>query len=93
MRRMKIRKGVAAVAVGGALLVGRVLQVAAARSSSASDGPRTRTRWHWRCECGAHSRGGYLFKSDAEYNAQRHQWRKGVGHPMPEIDSTEETVE
>lgn len=40
--------------------------------------------YHWRCECGAHSRGGFLSQSDAEYAAQRHQWGKGVGHPMPE---------
>jgi hypothetical protein len=45
-----------------------------------------------RCECGAHSRGGDPFKVDAEYNAQRHMWRKGVGHPMPEIYSTEEEL-
>jgi hypothetical protein len=90
---MEIRKGVAAVAVGGALLIGRVIQVAVARSNSANDGPRTRTLWHWRCECGAHSRGGDPFKDDAEYNAQRHQWRQGVGHPMPEVYSTEEERE
>jgi hypothetical protein len=89
---MEIRKGVTAVAVGGALLIGRVIQVAVARSKSANDGPRTRTFWHWRCECGAHSRGGDPFKSDAEYNAQRHQWRQGVAH-QPEVYSTEEPVE
>lgn len=43
-------------------------------------------RHAWHCECGGHSqRGGFLSRLDAEYAAQRHQWRKGVGHPMPEI--------
>lgn len=45
--------------------------------------------WHWRCECGGHSRGGDPFKMDADYNAQRHQWNKGVGHPDPEVYSTD----
>ena len=27
---------------------------------------------------------------DAEYNARRHMWREGVGHPMPDVYSTEE---
>jgi hypothetical protein len=45
--------------------------------------------YHWRCECGAHSRGADI-KADTEYNAQRHMWSKGVGHPMPEVYSTEE---
>jgi hypothetical protein len=53
---------------------------------------KTRTLYHWRCECGAHSRGGDPFESDAEYNAQRHQWGKGVDHPMPAVYSTEEEV-
>lgn len=44
-------------------------------------------QYHWRCECGAHSRGGFLSEPDAEYAAQRHQWGKGVGHPMPETHS------
>ncbi len=54
--------------------------------------PKMRTLYHWRCECGAKSRGpgGDLMRSGAEYNAQQHQWRKGVGHPMPEVYSTEE---
>lgn len=93
---MKIRgwavRGVTAVAVGGALIIGRALRGAAARSSSAGGVPSTRTLWHWRCECGAHSRGGDPFKVDAEYNAQRHMWRKDVGHPMPEIYPTEEEL-
>jgi hypothetical protein len=50
------------------------------------------TLYHWRCACGAHSRGGDPFMSDAEYNAQRHMWRQGVGHPMPEIYSTDEDL-
>ena len=53
--------------------------------------PETRTLYHWRCSCGSHSRGGDI-ESDAEYNAQRHQWSKGVGHPMPEVYATEEEI-
>jgi hypothetical protein len=34
--------------------------------------------------------GGDPFETDAEYNAQRHQWSNGVDHPMPEVYSTEE---
>lgn len=52
--------------------------------------PKTTTLWHWRCPCGAHSRQGDYFKADAEQNAHRHQVRKGVGHPAPEVYSTEE---
>jgi len=54
--------------------------------------PKMRTIYHWRCECGAKSRGpgGWGIPSDADYNAQRHQWRMGVGHPLPEVYSTEE---
>lgn len=43
--------------------------------------------WRWKCVCGAHSRGGDWFKADADYNAQRHQWAKGVDHPLPEVYS------
>lgn len=51
---------------------------------------RLLTHYNWRCECGAHSRGGgFLMKFDAENAAYQHQWRKGVGHPMPETYSTE----
>lgn len=50
---------------------------------------RSGTFWHWRCECGGHSRGGDQFKADADQNAYLHQWRKGVGHPMPEVYSTD----
>jgi hypothetical protein len=50
---------------------------------------RPGTFWHWRCDCGGHSRGGDQFKVDADQNAQRHQWNKGVGHPMPEVYSTD----
>lgn len=58
-----------------------------------SDGAtKMRTLYHWQCECGAHSRGGDPFESDAEYNAQRHQWGKGVNHPMPEVYSTQVEV-
>jgi hypothetical protein len=43
-------------------------------------------RHGWQCECGGHSqRPGFLSELDAEFAAQQHQWRKGVGHPMPEI--------
>ncbi|WP_143666764.1 MULTISPECIES: hypothetical protein [unclassified Streptomyces] len=59
-----------------------------------SAAPKMRTVYHWRCECGAHSRlpGAWGLPVDARYNAERHQWRKGVGHPMPEVYSTEEEV-
>lgn len=53
---------------------------------------KTKTFWHWRCECGGHSRGGDFFKADAEQNAYLHQNRKGVGHPAPEVYSTQEPV-
>lgn len=55
--------------------------------------PRTQTFYHWRCSCGAHSRGGDPFESDAEYNAQRHQWRNGIDHPMPEIYSNQREID
>jgi hypothetical protein len=51
---------------------------------------RTWTLYHWRCPCGSHSRGGDPFERDAEQLAREHQLRKGAGHPMPEIYSTEE---
>ena len=69
----------------------------AAKKGSGSDRPRddenpyyakSGVYWHWRCECGAHSRRGDQFKGDADQNAQRHQWRKGVDHPIPEVYST-----
>ena len=44
--------------------------------------------YRWRCECGAESRYSDV-KADTEYNASRHQWRQGVGHPMPEVYLTE----
>lgn len=44
----------------------------------------------WRCECGAHSRSeGFLSESDASIAADRHQWRLGVGHPMPTVSFRE----
>lgn len=55
-------------------------------------GTKMRTLYHWRCECGSGSRGGDPFESDAEYNARRHQWSKGVDHSMPEVYSTEVEV-
>lgn len=61
-------------------------------SADAAGATKLRTLYEWRCECGAHSRGGDPFESDAEYNAQRHQWGKGVDHPMPEVYSTEVEV-
>lgn len=61
-------------------------------SADAPGATKRRTLYEWRCECGAHSRGGDPFESDAEYNAQRHQWSKGVDHPMPEVYSTEVEV-
>jgi hypothetical protein len=48
-----------------------------------------RTLYHWRCSCGAKSRGGDLFLQDAEQLAQEHMWRKGVGHPTPEVYAVE----
>ncbi|BDH15385.1 hypothetical protein [Streptomyces hygroscopicus] len=70
----------------------RALKGAALQPGTASAGPSTRPVYHWRCACGAHSRGGDPFKSDAEDNAQRHMWRKGKGHPMPEVYLTEEEL-
>lgn len=90
---MKIRKGVTAVAVGGALLVGRVVQIAVARSNGASAGPRTRTMWRWRCECGGKSRYSETSEFLAQCNADRHTLRKPVGHPKPEVYSAEEEIE
>ena len=48
--------------------------------------------WYgWRCPCGAHGGGGRgTIRSDAEHLAQRHVLRHPVGHPTPEIYSTEE---
>jgi hypothetical protein len=63
----------------------------AAQPGPTSGRPRNPMTYHWRCACGAHSRGGDI-KADAEYNAQRHMWREGVGHPMPEVYSTEEEL-
>lgn len=71
-------------------MVGKFLRGLGGQDDSRST--KTRTLYHWRCECGAHSRGGDPFESDAEYNAQQHQWSKGVDHPMPAIYSTEEEV-
>lgn len=61
-------------------------------SGNSGGATKLRTLYHWRCERGAHSRGGDLFERDAAYNAQRHQWGKGIGHPMPEVYSTEVEV-
>lgn len=41
--------------------------------------------YRWVCACGARGLDGQFNRSDVEYHAQRHQWRKGAGHPMPEI--------
>lgn len=72
-------------------MLGRLLHGFSGRERATS-ATKTRTLYHWRCECGAHSRGGDPFESDAEYNAQRHQWSKGIDHPRPEVFSTEEEV-
>ena len=50
--------------------------------------------WYgWRCPCGAHGGGGRgTIRSDAEHLAQRHMLRHPVGHPTPEIYSTEEEL-
>jgi hypothetical protein len=43
-------------------------------------------RLGWECECGARStRPGSVDMYDAKRLAQEHQWRSGVGHPMPVI--------
>ncbi len=64
--------------------------VAASQPEAPTSSPLSRTRYHWRYACGADSRsGGWLIASDAEYNGQRHMGREGVGHPMPEVYSTE----
>jgi hypothetical protein len=89
---MKIKRLAGAVAVGGVVLVGRVLQVAAARSRSADAGPRTRTVWHWRCACGGHSRYSETSEILAKWKADRHRFRQGVDH-VPETYSTEEEIE
>lgn len=82
--------GVTAVAVGGALIIGRALQGAAARSSSAGEGLRTRTVYRWRCECGGRSRYSETSEFLAQCNADRHRLRKPVGHPIPEVYPIEE---
>lgn len=71
----------------------RALQGAAEKPNSGANDRRSRTLYHWRCQCGAHSRGdgGWLFESDAEYNAQRHQWRSSAEH-SPEVYTTIEEV-
>lgn len=63
-------------------------------TASAPTRSNTRMAYHWRCSCGAHSRGpdGWPFSLEAENAAQRHQWKKGVGHQMPEVYSTQEEV-
>lgn len=66
-----------------------VARPSAERSAHGSYDASTHTHYHWKCECGGHSRGGWLFESDAQYAAQRHQWGQGVSHPMPMIYSTE----
>jgi hypothetical protein len=68
----------------------RALGAAESQPDALSDSPHGPTRYHWRCVCGAHSRAdGFLIAYDAEYAAQRHMWNQGVGHPMPDVYSTE----
>lgn len=56
------------------------------REEGQSYDARLLPRFGWQCECGGKSRRpGFLSSLDAEYAAQRHQWHKGVGHPMPEL--------
>ena len=59
------------------------------KSSDASTyDARNEPHFLWRCECGASSRGaGWLFESDAQQGADRHQWSKGIHHPAPEVYS------
>lgn len=92
VRHMKIGKVAAAVAMGGVVLIARVIQVAAARSSSESAGPRTRTMWRWRCECGGKSRYSETSEFLAQCNADRHRIRQGADHE-PEVYPTEEEIE
>ncbi|MGK5677649.1 hypothetical protein [Actinoplanes sp. URMC 104] len=70
-----------------------ILRTLTGRGVPDRDTKATRTFYGWRCPCGGHDRGGFGFRSDAEYAAQRHQWKKGIGHPMPEIHSFEEDIE
>lgn len=72
-------------------MLGRFLRGLVGQDSSGG-ATKMRTLYHWRCECGAHSRGGDPFESDAEYNAERHQQGKGVDHPLPLVFSTEKEV-
>lgn len=73
------------------MILRRILR-AVGVSADTSGATKLRTLYEWRCECGAHSRGGDPFKRDAEYNARRHQWSKGVDHPTPEVYATEVEV-
>lgn len=71
----------------------RALTAAVSQSGPVTRGSHSRTVYHWRCSCGARSRGGWLIAHGANYAAQRHMWREGVGHPMPDVFSTQERVE
>ncbi|MGW6571413.1 hypothetical protein ACWGAN_04465 [Streptomyces sp. NPDC054945] len=61
---------------------------ASQRSDTEPDSFSNPPIYRWRCECGAKSRGSDI-KADTEYNAQRHQWRHGLSHPMPEVYAAE----
>ncbi|MGW8362897.1 hypothetical protein ACWGK1_20270 [Streptomyces wedmorensis] len=67
-------------------MIRKILRALAGDAST--DGFSNPPIYRWRCECGAKSRYADI-KFDTEYNAQRHQWRYGVGHPMPEVYADE----
>jgi hypothetical protein len=75
----------------GKLLRAVVEAVSTSTAEASSNDESALTRHRLRCECGAHSRGGWGIEFDARYNAERHQWRQGVGHPMPEVYSIEQS--
>ncbi|WIB34427.1 hypothetical protein [Curtobacterium sp. MCSS17_005] len=72
------------------MMFGKLLRdIANALSSDSTpkddyDWSQNEGNWRWRCSCGAQSRGEDI-KYDTTYNAQRHQWRSGADHPMPEV--------
>lgn len=53
---------------------------------------KMRTLYYWECSCGKQSRDGDLSERHAAELAQSHQWRQGVGHPMPTVYSKQFSV-
>ncbi|MBP2583371.1 hypothetical protein J3A78_003849 [Streptomyces sp. PvR006] len=66
----------------------RALGEAASRDRNVVKGFSNPATFCWRCECGATSRGPDI-KAEAQFKAQRHQLRKEMGHPLPEVYSVE----